>query len=319
LARAPKNCICLPISIGETQQAIAPSSPQAPRMSEIATEKIRPPHEVWSAEKMASIQDKLADGWGDMRPLLVLDRGENGLQALTGSHRWAAAMREGIAKVPCLVLKEADLGTGLPEALVAAAAAGDGSDGEDHEPLLAALKEIDAEASELFAQGFRRKAQAASRRVAAAPEGLTCEGCGSPDVKYVGPIGGGVIGACQACYEKTVQAAEQDPSLDVALWRIEDWPDGPPAYQSGGGGEGIESSRRQASGTCECLGCTACDGECPNPATESVKDIENANSEYPLSRASERICSACAQALKDYFDNREPSDRDIYGDRSVVA
>src|SRR5262249_62329625 len=31
-ARAPKNCICLPTSIGETQQAIAPSSPHALRM-----------------------------------------------------------------------------------------------------------------------------------------------------------------------------------------------------------------------------------------------------------------------------------------------
>ena len=32
LARAPKNCICLPTSIGDTQQAIAPSSPQERRM-----------------------------------------------------------------------------------------------------------------------------------------------------------------------------------------------------------------------------------------------------------------------------------------------
>ena len=32
LARAPKNCICLPTSIGDTQQAIAPSSPHARRM-----------------------------------------------------------------------------------------------------------------------------------------------------------------------------------------------------------------------------------------------------------------------------------------------
>ena len=31
-ARAPKNCICLPTSIGETQHAIAPSSPHALRM-----------------------------------------------------------------------------------------------------------------------------------------------------------------------------------------------------------------------------------------------------------------------------------------------
>ncbi len=31
-ARAPKNCICLPTAIGETQQAIAPSSPQARRI-----------------------------------------------------------------------------------------------------------------------------------------------------------------------------------------------------------------------------------------------------------------------------------------------
>jgi hypothetical protein len=32
LARAPKNCICFPIAIGDTQQAIAPSSPQVRRM-----------------------------------------------------------------------------------------------------------------------------------------------------------------------------------------------------------------------------------------------------------------------------------------------
>src|SRR5262245_50237346 len=34
LARAPKNCICLPMGMAETQQAMAPSSPQAPLMSE---------------------------------------------------------------------------------------------------------------------------------------------------------------------------------------------------------------------------------------------------------------------------------------------
>jgi len=32
LARAPKNCICLPMSMGDTQQATAPSSPQVRRM-----------------------------------------------------------------------------------------------------------------------------------------------------------------------------------------------------------------------------------------------------------------------------------------------
>ena len=32
LALAPKNCICLPTIIGDTQQAMAPSSPQALRM-----------------------------------------------------------------------------------------------------------------------------------------------------------------------------------------------------------------------------------------------------------------------------------------------
>ena len=31
-ALAPKNCICLPISIGDTQHAMAPSSPQVRRM-----------------------------------------------------------------------------------------------------------------------------------------------------------------------------------------------------------------------------------------------------------------------------------------------
>src|SRR3982751_1707257 len=33
LARAPKNCICLPTSMGETQHAIAPSSPQEVRIN----------------------------------------------------------------------------------------------------------------------------------------------------------------------------------------------------------------------------------------------------------------------------------------------
>src|SRR4051812_46799440 len=33
LTRAPKNCICLPTRIGETQHAIAASSPHAERMS----------------------------------------------------------------------------------------------------------------------------------------------------------------------------------------------------------------------------------------------------------------------------------------------
>ncbi len=34
LSRAPKNCICLPTAMGETQQAMAVSSPQWQRISE---------------------------------------------------------------------------------------------------------------------------------------------------------------------------------------------------------------------------------------------------------------------------------------------
>ena len=46
----------------------------------------------------------LKRGWGRERPLLVLAHPDGKLQALTGSHRIAAAREVGLASIPCYIL-----------------------------------------------------------------------------------------------------------------------------------------------------------------------------------------------------------------------
>ena len=69
----------------------------------ISTSSIFPPHSVQDSEKFETLKAALeTTGW-EGRPLLVVEYGDV-FQALTGSHRWAAADAAGIEEVPCVVV-----------------------------------------------------------------------------------------------------------------------------------------------------------------------------------------------------------------------
>ena len=56
-----------------------------------------PPHRITHPEKAAALcQDFLTNGWNTREPALVGYQLEDGIQLITGSHRWAAAMGAGI-------------------------------------------------------------------------------------------------------------------------------------------------------------------------------------------------------------------------------
>jgi ParB-like nuclease domain len=64
---------------------------------------IFPAHEVREAGKMAALTASMEqDGWQG-RPLLVIEY-MDGYQAITGSHRIAAAEAAGIEEVPCVLV-----------------------------------------------------------------------------------------------------------------------------------------------------------------------------------------------------------------------
>lgn len=69
---------------------------------------VMPPHEVRDRAKLATIvADMEARGWQG-RPLLLVACAE-GWQAVTGSHRLAAAQEAGLATVPALCIEPCDL------------------------------------------------------------------------------------------------------------------------------------------------------------------------------------------------------------------
>lgn len=75
--------------------------------TEILTSNIEPPHEVREAEKLAVLVASMqATGWTG-RPLLVIAL-DGYHQALTGSHRLAAAEAAGLVTVPCIVVEMTD-------------------------------------------------------------------------------------------------------------------------------------------------------------------------------------------------------------------
>ena len=64
---------------------------------------INPVHEVTDAKKLALITESIQrDGWTG-RDLVVYPCGD-GYQAMTGSHRYAAACAEGLEQIPCVVV-----------------------------------------------------------------------------------------------------------------------------------------------------------------------------------------------------------------------
>jgi hypothetical protein len=109
-------------------------------METISLDSIYAPHEVTDAEKLAAlIAGMEADGWQG-RPLLLLEVGD-AYQAITGSHRIAAAKAIGLEEVPAIIINsEAFYGAGYEP-----------TDMWDDDVRLSILKEIgDTAAAELM-------------------------------------------------------------------------------------------------------------------------------------------------------------------------
>ena len=75
-------------------------------ITDLTTRNVTPVHEVRDAGKCLVLSEAMAEGGWRGRPLLVADNGI--CQALTGSHRWAAARDAELPAVPCLVISWAD-------------------------------------------------------------------------------------------------------------------------------------------------------------------------------------------------------------------
>jgi hypothetical protein len=74
----------------------------------IQAKRITPPHEVRDTEKLDSLVASMKKNGWQGRPILAFDVG-NGLEALTGTHRLAAAKQAGIEDVPVLKISD-DIG-----------------------------------------------------------------------------------------------------------------------------------------------------------------------------------------------------------------
>jgi hypothetical protein len=74
----------------------------------IQAKRITPPHEVRDNKKLDSLVASMKKNGWQGRPILAFDVG-NGLEALTGTHRLAAAKQAGIEDVPVLKISD-DIG-----------------------------------------------------------------------------------------------------------------------------------------------------------------------------------------------------------------
>ena len=72
----------------------------------ISLQEINPPHGVIDSSKFdVLVQSMESAGWQG-RPLLVI-RKNGDYQAITGSHRYAAACEAGLDEVPCVIINRA--------------------------------------------------------------------------------------------------------------------------------------------------------------------------------------------------------------------
>ena len=69
----------------------------------ISTSSIFPPHSVRDTEKFEALKSAFETSGWEGRPLLVVEYGDV-FQALTGSHRWAAADAAEMEEVPCVLV-----------------------------------------------------------------------------------------------------------------------------------------------------------------------------------------------------------------------
>jgi len=94
---------------GKTARAGSKAADALLKKSELAeVKRITPPHEVRDTEKLESLVASMKKNGWQGRPILAFDVG-NGLEALTGTHRLAAAKQAGIKDVPVLKISD-DIG-----------------------------------------------------------------------------------------------------------------------------------------------------------------------------------------------------------------
>ena len=72
-------------------------------MKNINTSSIKALHDVNDLDKLQNLKESMTNGW-DGRPILVIDLGNEGYQALTGTHRINAAIQLGFEEIPCEVI-----------------------------------------------------------------------------------------------------------------------------------------------------------------------------------------------------------------------
>jgi hypothetical protein len=108
----------------------------------ISINKIRPFHEVRDAEKLAALAASMEErGWNG-RPIVVIDCGDY-YQAITGSHRLAAANEAGLDEIPVAICETGTLWEDYDMTI------GDVHDGDYFATILA---DYDPEAAELLEQ-----------------------------------------------------------------------------------------------------------------------------------------------------------------------
>jgi uncharacterized ParB-like nuclease family protein len=108
----------------------------------ISIDRIRPFHEVRDSERLAALIASMTERGWDGRPLVVIDCGDY-YQAITGSHRWAAANEVGIDEIPSAICECDNLWEDYDMTI------DNVRDPEDFMPILA---EYDPEAAELLKQ-----------------------------------------------------------------------------------------------------------------------------------------------------------------------
>ena len=100
---------------------------------------IIPLHEVRDEEKLNNLIESMKENGWTGRPIVVLDIGD--IQALTGSHRYAAAKIAGIEEIPCAIVNHGDMFDYYNL-----------SDLNDPDNIRRILEEYDEEAAELFSE-----------------------------------------------------------------------------------------------------------------------------------------------------------------------
>jgi len=89
----------------------------ASRVRWVSPELVKPPFDAYDLAKVVAIEQSMASVGYVGRPILACEIGGSRLfQALTGSHRLAAAKKVGLERVPLCVLTNTQLGRAARDA-----------------------------------------------------------------------------------------------------------------------------------------------------------------------------------------------------------